>query len=261
MVRAPRPPAPRARSAVTHLAASPRSLRHRPADRPSTPTPTRPAEVGGRSGRACAAALGSGGRCDLQRGLAGEGASAAGCGPPLATAGDRSPQPRLSSSRARPPPARTHQPGAPGPDQLAVAPVLRDGAVAGDSGGTTRDGQRRGRARSGGAGVQTNAGRLAPSPPPVACRLPRGCAQRRPGLPGSPQRCDGVSAARAPGEGPSALIRQGRALAPDSCLPEPGPRGQAPGQGVLWGTEPALGDGVLQPSPGGDRPSPGGDRA
>lgn len=41
--------------------------------------------------------------------------------------------------------------------------------------------------------------------------------------------------------GPSALIRQGRALAPDSCLSEPGPRGQAPGQGVLWGTEPAWG--------------------
>lgn len=111
------------------------------------------------------------------------------------------------------------------------------------------DGQRRGGAGSGGAGVQANAGRLAPSPPPVACRLPRGCAQRRPGLPGSPQRCDGVSAARAPGEGPSALIRQGRALAPDSCLPEPGPRGQAPGQGVLWGTEPALGEGGAEAQP------------
>lgn len=53
-----------------------------------------------------------------------------------------------------------------------------------------RDGQRREGARSGGAGVRTNAGRLAPSPPPS----PAGCregAQRRRGLPGSLQRCDG----------------------------------------------------------------------
>lgn len=53
-----------------------------------------------------------------------------------------------------------------------------------------RDGQRREGARSEGAGVRTNAGRLAPSPPPS----PAGCregAQRRRGLPGSLQRCDG----------------------------------------------------------------------
>lgn len=89
-----------------------------------------------------------------------------------------------------------------------------------------------------------------PRPP-----LPAGCrgGARRGGQVSRGPRSGvmGCQRPRAHGEGPSALIRQGRALAPDSCLPEPGPGGQAPGNGVLWGTEPAWGG--LQPSPGRDR--------
>lgn len=158
----------------------------------------------------------------------GRGRASAVCGFPLSTPGDTYLFLSPSSCPQSPPPTQHTGLAHPGPAQLSpqqrqllierwlVTPVAPP-----ESG---RDGQRRGGARSGGAGVRTNTGRLAPSPPPS----PAGCregAQRRRGLPGSPQRCDGVSAARARGEGPSALIRQGRALASDNHPPEPGPGG------------------------------------
>lgn len=186
-------------------------------------------EVGSQSSRACATAPGFGGRWDLRSGLAGEGGERA----PFAVSlwspqviptsfflpppAHRRPLPRNSlASRSQDPHSSLRSNDNSWIERWLVAPVapLESG----------RDGQRRGGARSGGAGVRTNAGRLAPSPPPS----PAGCregAQRQRGLPGSPQRCDGVSAARARGEGPSALIRQGRALASDNHPPEPGPRG------------------------------------
>ena len=175
-----------------------------------------PTEVGGRSGRACATAPGSGGRGDLRPRLEGGGGARA----PAAIPSPPHVHPRLSHS-----PARSRTLGAltslarPGPaQQSAPRPQLVDGVLAGATGGAARAGQGRAapwrsaqcRRR---CAAERGAPGTAPPPSPTGCR---GGAQRQPGLPGSPQRCDGVSAARAQGVGPSALIRQGRALAPDS---------------------------------------------
>lgn len=159
----------------------------------------------------------------------GGGERARGCSLPLATPGDTPAPPRSLSLPAAAPSRATHQSHAPrSRSALSAAPTTPGWSgwqvtpVAPPEPG--RDGQRRGGARSGGAGVRTNAGRVAPSPPP----LPAGCregAQRRRGLSGSPSGVMGCQRPRAHGEGPSALICQGRALAPDSRQPEPGPRG------------------------------------
>lgn len=111
-----------------------------------------------------------------------------------------------------------------------------------------------GRPPSAGAGVRLEWGGTIPAP--VACRLPRGCggARGRPGLPGSPQRCDGRQRLGAQGQAPSALIRQGKALAPDSRAPEPRP-GAAPWDRELWAPR-QLGGGAAGPPP--VEPSPGG---
>lgn len=198
---------PPARSAVTHSAAGPEASaadRARPPDADSHPPKLAAGPPRVRHG-----ALGLGGAATSDPGSRGEGTRQRGDWSPRGH--PRCPPPTAAPSRALTSRARTRllsplrSAGTSWVERWPVRPV-----VAPERQGRAGSGVDAG---SGGAGVWPNEGRLAPSPPPSPAGCCRG-AQRRPGLPGSPQRCDGVSAAQGAGRGAVSTHPSGQGSGP-----------------------------------------------